>query len=554
MDRRGVRTAIFAEDGPLSAKAFFTCSNWKKVSAAALLPTTLPSQTLPSSILRNSRCDNMEMDEQVVAVEEPRTADTQMQDAPAEPQHTDVNSKKRPREDEDDDEGPRPAEKKNDADAEPLDDGDDHDAKKEDTTASQNPAQPTLSKNQLRKQKRQKLRDERKVERKLLRKDQRHEKTARRRLERDEQAEVLAKTLGIDKAAALRKIAADEASKNTKAVVQSRPVPVAFVIDCDFEKYMRDNELVSLAGQVTRGYSMNRNGRYQAHYVVSSWGGKLKERFDGPMRGTHVNWKGVSFVEGDFIEAGRTAWEAMHGKRGGRTCPALEGQKGDNEQKPEKDPSGKTTDQAHSEAQQPSQDSTTDGKPAEPKAQDPIQESIPNGKLADAGAQDSTKGTTAINQPAALDFSPDSIVYLSADSPHILDKLEPYTSYVIGGLVDRNREKNLCQRRAEGKGIRTAKLPIGEYMQMADRKVLATNHVVEIMSKWLESGDWGKAFMEVIPKRKGGRLKGEEGDEEVNEGDDEVGNVDGACVEEEKAGSSGQDAEALAAGAEAMLA
>jgi tRNA (guanine9-N1)-methyltransferase len=28
------------------------------------------------------------------------------------------------------------------------------------------------------------------------------------------------------------------------------------------------------------------------------------------------------------------------------------------------------------------------------------------------------------------------------------------------------------------------------------------------MVKWLECGDWGEAFMKVIPKRKGGTLKG----------------------------------------------
>jgi tRNA (guanine9-N1)-methyltransferase len=31
---------------------------------------------------------------------------------------------------------------------------------------------------------------------------------------------------------------------------------------------------------------------------------------------------------------------------------------------------------------------------------------------------------------------------------------------------------------------------------------------MEIMLRWLEDGDWGKAFMRVIPKRKEARLKG----------------------------------------------
>ena len=98
-------------------------------------------------------------------------------------------------------------------------------------------------------------------------------------------------------------------------------------------------------------------------------------------------------------------------------------------------------------------------------------------------------------------------VYLTSDSPNTLTKLRPYSTYIIGGLVDRNRHKGVCYKAAMNSGMKTAKLPIGDYLQMASRFVLATNHVAEIMLRWLELGDWGKAFLEVIPKRKGGRLK-----------------------------------------------
>ncbi|EEQ33269.1 tRNA (guanine(9)-N(1))-methyltransferase [Microsporum canis] len=101
------------------------------------------------------------------------------------------------------------------------------------------------------------------------------------------------------------------------------------------------------------------------------------------------------------------------------------------------------------------------------------------------------------------------VVYLTSDSPDTLTELKPYSTYIIGGIVDKNRHKGICYQRAMEKGIKTAKLPIGDYMQMASRFVLATNHVLEIMIKWLELGDWGKAFALVMPKRKGGRLKSE---------------------------------------------
>jgi len=126
-------------------------------------------------------------------------------------------------------------------------------------------------------------------------------------------------------------------------------------------------------------------------------------------------------------------------------------------------------------------------------------------------------------------------IYLSSDSDTTLTELKPYTTYIIGGLVDKNREKGLCHKRAVEAGVKTARLPIGEFLDMASRKVLTTNHVNEIMLQWLACGDWGEAFMKVIPKRKGGQLKGKDGDEDEDdeEGDEEhVGTKDGEQAEE----------------------
>ncbi|KAL4755538.1 hypothetical protein BDW72DRAFT_164020 [Aspergillus terricola var. indicus] len=99
------------------------------------------------------------------------------------------------------------------------------------------------------------------------------------------------------------------------------------------------------------------------------------------------------------------------------------------------------------------------------------------------------------------------IVYLTSDSSETLTELKPYSTYIIGGLVDKNRHKGICHKRAMELGIRTAKLPIGQYIQMNSRPVLATNHVVEIMVRWLQLRDWGEAFMQTLPPRKGGALK-----------------------------------------------
>ncbi|POS78248.1 tRNA (guanine-N(1)-)-methyltransferase [Diaporthe helianthi] len=400
----------------------------------------------------------MEGDDKSTAPVTAPNLDTNMADALE--KSPEANPRKRARDDAEDD-----AENEDEAD-------NNEESKPSDDPAGDTTGQPKISKNQLKKLKRQKLWEQKKEDRKAFRKDKRHEKTARRRLERDERAAKLAEEQGIDKGEALKQIVAAEQKEPKPKMV----VPVSFIIDCDFEKYMREPELVSLGAQITRCYAMNRAGQYQAHILVSSWGGFLKQRFETVMQNTHLNYKGVRFVDCDFVEAGKTAWDTMHGPRGGRCCPALGGE------------------------QQGTEKESGDKKPTEKGEDAPKDE------------------TSAEKEPTPNpEFTTDAIVYLSADSPNVLEKLEPHTSYVIGGLVDRNREKLLCQKRAEGRGIRTAKLPIGEYMQMASRQVLATNHVVEIMSKWLETGDWGKAFQEVIPKRKGGKLKaenGEEGDEE----------------------------------------
>ncbi|KAK0444443.1 guanine-1-methyltransferase-domain-containing protein, partial [Armillaria borealis] len=96
-----------------------------------------------------------------------------------------------------------------------------------------------------------------------------------------------------------------------------------------------------------------------------------------------------------------------------------------------------------------------------------------------------------------------SIVYLTADSEEELTELRPNETYIIGGIVDRNRYKNLCFGKAKESDIRTAALPIGRYLEnLPTRKVLTVNQVFEIMLKWVETRDWETSLYAVIPKRK----------------------------------------------------
>ena len=310
---------------------------------------------------------------------------------------------------------------------------------------------PPLSKNKLKKLKRDQEWEANRAKRKEKRREKQLEKKQRKRAARQE----LAPVPHTDQVLVQHKDQAQNSAGPEKSTRQQYiQLPVTIVLDCGFEDLMNDKELKSLGAQVTRCYSDNHKAPFQPHLVISSFGGLLKERFDGLLAGHHRSWKNVRFLEGDFAQAADMAKQWMKGERGGKIVGAVA----------EKDDS----------------------------AQDEASE----------------------------------VVYLTSDSPDTLTRLRPYSTYIIGGLVDRNRHKGVCYKRALDRNMRTAKLPIGDYMQMTSRFVLATNHVAEIMLRWLELGDWGKAFLQVVPKRKGGVLKSDE----TQDPDDKA---DGEALEDE---------------------
>ncbi|KAK4686939.1 tRNA (guanine9-N1)-methyltransferase, partial [Tremellales sp. Uapishka_1] len=105
--------------------------------------------------------------------------------------------------------------------------------------------------------------------------------------------------------------------------------------------------------------------------------------------------------------------------------------------------------------------------------------------------------------PPSISIATHSLVYLSADAEEELETLREDEIYIIGGIVDRNRHKMLCQNKATKLGIRTARLPIGTYLEtMATRKVLTVNQVFSILVEYIAHQSWSEALEIVIPKRK----------------------------------------------------
>ncbi|KAF1934689.1 guanine-N(1)--methyltransferase [Clathrospora elynae] len=313
------------------------------------------------------------------------------------------------------------------------------------TPAEGDSAEPTMSKNQLKKLRRHERWESGREDRKLKRKEKIKEKKERKR-------EAWAQEHTDENGNVLRPLPSRPPRHSAGL---GKQVPITIVFDCDFEDLMFDNELKSLGLQITRCYSDNRKADFRTHLALSSFGGKMKERFDGILAKQYTSWKGFQFFEEDFVAVAEKAKEWMTGPKGGEVAGAL----------------------AESE---------------------------------DSGGQEKTEESAEEGE----------IVYLSSESDNVLTHLKPNSTYIIGGLVDKNRHKGICHRRAVERGIKTAKLPIGEYLEMKSRQVLVTNHVLEIMLKWMEFGDWGKAFMVVMPERKGAKLKGEAGDARDEEADE----------------------------------
>lgn len=94
------------------------------------------------------------------------------------------------------------------------------------------------------------------------------------------------------------------------------------------------------------------------------------------------------------------------------------------------------------------------------------------------------------------------IVYLSADSDTVLDRLESGVCYVIGGIVDRNRYKGLCNDKAKEFGFETARFPLLENVTLTSSCVLATNHCFDIIHELKNGKSWKEALEGVIPARK----------------------------------------------------
>ncbi|TNN46692.1 tRNA methyltransferase 10 B [Liparis tanakae] len=115
-----------------------------------------------------------------------------------------------------------------------------------------------------------------------------------------------------------------------------------------------------------------------------------------------------------------------------------------------------------------------------------------------------------ITEASCLDlFPPETIIYLTPDAEEALETVDADKVYVLGGLVDESIQKKLSLSRARELSVRTARLPIDEFMVKENNnknfhsKILSVNQVLDILLTFCNTGSWTEALQAWFPLGKG---------------------------------------------------
>ncbi|KAK0527418.1 tRNA (guanine(9)-N(1))-methyltransferase [Tilletia horrida] len=304
---------------------------------------------------------------------------------------------------------------------------------------------------------------------------ERRAKEARRaaaaRAEEQEQdgAESSSKRPRIDNGNTNNNINGPKGKGKAKAHARQRPFGSTLVLDLGFDALMNEKEIKSLALQLTFVYSANRQARSPFREVI----------FVGP-----------SSEDGGGADAVPTAPSSSDERAKRTPGPGFS-----------ESPTGRALTARTQGTWQRWRDIRVlehGGLPA----------------LWQQGQDVSSSETTTAE--AATRIKKEDVIYLTADSENVIDRLEEGKAYVLGGIVDKNRYKSLCLNKANTLGIQTAQLPISDALfnpsdsesgdelaaaaaadgqtpaqqappaKLRSRKVLTVNQVVDILVGWTE--------------------------------------------------------------------
>ncbi|XP_076839491.1 tRNA methyltransferase 10 homolog C [Brachyhypopomus gauderio] len=99
-------------------------------------------------------------------------------------------------------------------------------------------------------------------------------------------------------------------------------------------------------------------------------------------------------------------------------------------------------------------------------------------------------------------FPPESLVYLTADSPNVLGAFDHGKVYIVGAMVDRSIQSGVSLANAKRLRLATARLPLDQFLHWdCGAKNLTLDQMIRILLTVKDTGSWEKA-LEFVPKRK----------------------------------------------------
>ncbi|CCM03356.1 uncharacterized protein FIBRA_05485 [Fibroporia radiculosa] len=285
--------------------------------------------------------------------------------------------------------------------------------------------------------------EEQKKERRAAEKERRKERRRKQHEEKRAEKEQGAQSADEERARKKRKMGEGP----------QRPFGANIVVDLGFDDMMTENEIKSLTSQLAYTYSANRKAeRPFASLLFTSLNGRTMTRLESLSNAAYKRWVNAHWWQ----EGYERLWEG---------CPPVRQSEDSGQNEPPAIAAIEHTGDTHT-----------------------VNDRLPH-------SQNRNIEWTSVPK--------ESVVYLTADSDTELTELKEDETYIIGGLCDHNRYKNLCLNKSNDTSIRSARLPIGTYLsELRTRKVLTVNQTFEILLKWIETRDWEQALWAVIPKRK----------------------------------------------------
>jgi tRNA (guanine9-N1)-methyltransferase len=241
---------------------------------------------------------------------------------------------------------------------------------------------------------------------------------------------------------------------------------IKIIIDCKFEEFMNEKDIKSLMKQITMCYSTNKKSNKPFNLILFDVGPLLNSQI---LFNQCEKWLGIKIIkEGEYKDLKSFINKELLNKEKLNTF-TVDLYNNDNEKDKDKD------------------------------------------KDKEFNIDNMEK---FLNKIAKI-----NTIYLTGDSENEIKDLDNDKIYIIGGIIDRNKYKNITLNKSDELDISHARLPIGKFMNLKTSKILATNHVFEILLNYYNNSNeiykdkdkdlndyldknWEESFKRIIPDRK----------------------------------------------------